>query len=85
MAITYNWLYVAGYDFNTENITESNIREIIKRHYDFIKWCENNATEPYYVNPYYSPDGLTVSFRSESDLCLFIDFLSNYHELFLHN
>ena len=86
MDITYKHRYTAKYDFDTKNITESNIREIIKRYYDFINWCENKSTAPYYVDKQYSSDGITVSFESKADCKRFIyGFEKHYIEIFLHN
>jgi len=77
--------YTVPYEFDPSNITESDQREVIKRHYDFLKWCENNTTAPYSVDPQYNPAGITASFESESDFQDFLDYAGNYYWIFLHN
>lgn len=80
----YNHNCTIDYNFDTKNVSESDIREIIARHYDFIKWCENNTIAPYYVNNYYSPIGIRVKFIYEQDHQHFINFIAQYQTLFLH-
>lgn len=77
--------YVVPYDFDTSNITESDRREIIKRHYDFINWCENNTTSSYSIDNNYSPDGINVEFDSEEDCFNFMRYTSTIYWIFLHN
>ena len=83
--VIYNHNCTVPYDFDTENITESNIREIIKRHYDFLQWCKDNTEEPYHISKSYRPTGISVNFKSEKDYQHFINNIANYHWLFLHN
>lgn len=83
--MTYEHNYTVPYDFDTKNITESNIREIIKRHYDFLKWCENNTESPYHLSKRYKSVGISVDFESETDCQNFINVLANYHWIFFHN
>jgi len=77
--------HTVEYEFDTSNITESDHREVIKRHYDFLKWCENNTTAPYALDRQYNHNGITVSFESEQDHQHFLDFVSTYYWIFLHN
>ena len=77
--------YTVPYEFNTSNITESEQREVIKRHYDFIKWCENNTTASYSIDNHYSSDGITVEFESEEDCFNFMEYTSTNYWTFLHN
>ena len=76
--------YTVPYEFDTSNITEADQREVIKRHYDFIKWCENNTNAPYAVDSQYNPTGITVHFGSEENLQDFLEYAGNYW-IFLHN
>lgn len=77
--------YTVPYEFDTSNVTESNRREVIKRHYDFTKWCEDNTNAPYSIDPRYKPEGITVSLESEEDFRDFLDYAGNYYWIFLHN
>lgn len=85
MDINYEHAHTVAYDFDTSNITEANRREVIKRHYDFIKWCEINAKLPYFLDSWFNPLGITVSFESEEDHLNFLEFSGNYYWIFLHN
>ena len=76
--------YTVPYEFDTSNITEADQREVIKRHHDFIKWCENNTTASYSIDSQYNPAGITVHFASEEDLQDFLKYAGNYW-IFLHN
>jgi len=77
--------YVVPHEFDTSDITESDRRETIKRHYDFIKWCENNTTASYSIDNNYSPDGITVAFDSAEDCSEFMEYITNSYCIFLHN
>ena len=83
--LTYDYVHTVPYEFDPSNLTESNIREVIRWHYDIIKWCKNHTTAPYLVDTQYSPLGITVSFQSEQDCTNFSDRLRTYHEIFLHD
>ena len=85
MGITYRHQYTVLHDFDPDNITETFSREVMKRHYDFLKWCENNTTSPYSLDRKYNRDGIRISFKSEEDFQLFFNFLGTYYGLFLHN
>lgn len=77
--------YTVEYGFDTDNITAADRRDVITRHYDFIKWCETNAKAPYFVDPVFSPLGITVSFAIEKDLSEFVRYIATYYWIFLHN
>jgi len=79
------YIYTVVYDFDPSNITEADSRNVIKRHYDFLKWCENNTTAPYLLDRQYNHNGIAVSFESEQDYQHFVDFLATYQRIFLHN
>ena len=83
--ITYQHNYTVPHDFAPDSITEADRREIIKRHYDFIKWCENNTTASYSIDNHYSPNGITIEFESEEDCFNFMEYTSTDYWIFLHN
>ena len=83
--MTFPHSHTVAYDFDTSDITELDQMEIIKRHYDFIGWCENNARAPYLVDPMFSTSGITVKFEHEDDYLEFLDFCGNNNWIFLHN
>jgi hypothetical protein len=60
-------------------------RQVIQRHYDFIRWCENNTTSSYLLDTQYSPDGITVGFETDEDYQRFLVFSANYYWIFLQN
>jgi hypothetical protein len=81
----YEHFYTVPYEFDLENITESEIRDIIRRHYDFTRWCEENAIDKFQVEKHYNPRGITVSFKDEQDMLNFLDFSGNCYWIFMHN
>lgn len=83
--IVYKHRHTVRYDFDTSNITESDQREVIKQHYDLLKWCETNTTSPYVLDGQYNSNGITVSFESEQDYQDFLGFVATHQRIFLHN
>ena len=85
MGIKYEHAHTVEYDFDTSDITEANRRQVIKLHYDLIKWCETNAKAPYFLDSWFNPVGITVEFVSEEDYQNFLEFSGNNNWIFLHN
>jgi len=85
MDINYEHSYTVPYEFDPNDINETARREIIQRHYDFTKWCEEHADSPFHIDKTYNSNGITVSFESEEEFQEFIDFTANYYWIFLHN
>ena len=83
--IVYKHRHIVKYEFDTSNITESNHREVMKRHYDFLNWCEFNTDSLYLLDRQYNSNGITVSFKSEQDYQTFLDYVATYYCIFLHN
>lgn len=81
----YEHFYTVPYEFDPENITESEIRDITRRHYDFTRWCEENATAKFHIEKHYNPRGIKVSFENEQDVLDFLDFAGNCYWIFMHN
>ncbi len=83
--IAYEHSHTVKYDFDTSNITESDCRQVIKQHYDLLKWCEYNTDSLYFLDRQYNHNGITISFKSEQDYQHFLDFVATYPAIFLHN
>lgn len=81
----YEHFYTHPYDFDTDNLSESEIRDITRRYYDFTRWCEENTTDKFHVEKPYNPQGITVSFKNEDDMLKFLDFAGNCYWIFVHN
>ena len=84
-SIVYKHRHTVKYDFDTSNITEADHRDVIKRHYDFLHWCEYNTDASYSLNRQYNHNGIAVSFESEQDYHAFRDYIATYHWLIIHN
>lgn len=83
--IAYKHDHTVSYDFDTNNITESDRRQVIKQHYDLLRWCELNTDSLYLLDRRYDSNGITVSFQSEQDYKDFLEFIATYYSIFLHN
>ena len=77
--------HVVPYDFNTDNLSDYSLRDIILRHYDFEKWCKAHTEAPYVLENEYNSSGITVRFESADDHQQFMDYAGTYHRIFLHN
>ena len=81
----YEHKWTVPYEFDTSDITDADMRDVTRRHYDFTYWCKYNTTAPYHLEKQYDSSGITVSFENKEDFIKFLDFAGNCYWIFLHN
>jgi hypothetical protein len=85
MDVIFDHFYVVQFDFDTQNLTQSDIRDITRRYYDCVDWLKKNAKASYSICDKYMSIGIGVSFEDEQDCQNFMDFSSQGYPEFLYN
>ena len=82
----YPYIHIAHHDvdFDPQGATEAHRRDVLMRHYDYLKWAKTHTTGPYFVDNQYNAEGITVGFANEYDYERFLVFCDEYW-IFLHD
>ena len=59
-------------------VTERDAREIVKRYYDFDRWCKENTTKEYELDRVFRAEGIGVKFAASRDYKAFSKFADDY-------